>query len=298
MHLPTLRNLQYLVSVHDCHHFGAAAKICFVSQSTLSTGIQNLEETLGVTLIERDNKNLVFTTVGLDVVRQAREILAATRDLITTAETASKPFSAALRLGVIPTIAPFLLPKILKLWRRRYPPLKVFIQEEKTDSIIEGLRNGELDLGLLALPYKLPNLVSRVLGKDRFLLAFHKNSQLVKNGSNLRYEELPKESLLLLQDGHCLRDHALSACQLEGSVKINTFSANSLHTLVEMLKNDLGITFLPQVAINAGLITNTEIVTQEPDTQAYREIGLVWRPNSTRAEEFKVLSNLIKDEIF
>lgn len=299
MRLPSLKHLNYLVNVHKYQHFGEAAKACFVSQSTLSSGIAALESLLGVRLIERDNKKILFTPLAEEVVRQAQHILLSVEELSDQVEHFSRPFGGALKLGVIPTIAPFLIPQILMMIKQKFPELKVFVREEQSDVVLRQLNDGELDLVLLALPYPATGVVMKSFYNDRFFFAQHKNSQINNSQLNSDYSNLADQSLLLLEDGHCMREHALSACHLERSEKINSFAATSLHTLVQMVNNDLGVTFLPQMAITSGILNNTDIIIQPlPDKHNdYREIGFAWRVQSNRTEEFEQLFKLIKKQI-
>ncbi|MCW8932814.1 MAG: hydrogen peroxide-inducible genes activator [Gammaproteobacteria bacterium] len=303
MRLPSLKHLQYLINVHKYQHFGEAAKACFVSQSTLSSGIAALETVLGTRLIERDNKKILFTPLAEEVVKQAQHILLSVEGLTEQVQSFSRPFGGTLKLGVIPTIAPFLIPQVLMMIKQGFPELKVFVREEQSHVVLKMLNDGELDLVLLALPYPSSGVVMKSFYEDRFYFAQHKDSQL---NASIKTEELAADysnladnSLLLLEDGHCLRDHALSACHLKLTEKINPFSASSLHTLVQMVNNDLGVTFLPEMAISSGILDNTDIsISLLPDTQNdYREIGFAWRIQSNRTEEFEHLYQMIKAQI-
>jgi len=299
MRLPSLKYLHYLVNVHQYRHFGKAAKACYVSQSTLSTGIANLEKVLNVQLIERDSKHVLFTPLAEDVVKQSKQILLGIDELSQMVERYSKPFGGRLRLGIIPTISPFLLPQIMLLIRRTFPQLEVFVKEEKSDVVLDWLHQGELDLVLLALPYPANGLEMVSFYQDPFYFAYHKDSQYVSEEMHDDYSGLPEGAILLLEDGHCLRDHALDVCKLRGSNKINSFAATSLHTLVQMVNNDLGVTFLPHMAIKSGILNNTDIVTSVISRQQYnyREIGFSWRNHSTRKDEIQILIEVIREQI-
>ena len=296
MRLPSLKHLNYLINVHKYQHFGKAATACFVSQSTLSSGIAALETVLGVRLIERDNKKILFTPLAEDVVRQAKDILLGVEELTEQVQHYAKPFGGILKLGVIPTIAPFLIPQLLMMIKQEFPELKVFVREEKTDIVLKLLNEGELDLVVLALPYPAAGVEMKSFYKDRFYFARHKQSKFSPINLTTDYSNVADHSILLLSDGHCMRDHALSACHLERSSKINSFSASSLHTLVQMVNNDLGVTFLPEMAIKSGILNNTEIeISPLPDKENdYREIGLAWRIQSNRKTEFNQLLQLLK----
>ena len=299
MRLPSLKHLHYLVNVHKYQHFGEAAKACYVSQSTLSSGIAALENLLGVRLIERDNKKILFTPLAEEVVRQARQILMSVQDLNEQVQYYARPFGGILKLGVIPTIAPFLIPQILMILKQEFPELKVFVREEQSDVVLKQLYEGELDLVLLALPYPATGVVMKSFYQDKFYFAQHQDSQFHTEHLKQDFSNLMDNSLLLLEDGHCMREHALSACHLERSEKINSFAASSLHTLVQMVNNDLGVTFLPEMAVASGILNNTEVIIHDlPDQEHnYREIGFAWRSQSNRQEEFEKLYQLIKGRI-
>jgi LysR family hydrogen peroxide-inducible transcriptional activator len=299
MRLPSLKHLNYLVSVHKHKHFGEAAKACFVSQSTLSSGIASLESLLGVRLIERDNKNILFTPLAEEVVKQAQQILVDVQELTDQVQHFSKPFGGILKLGVIPTIAPFLIPQLLMMFKQEFPELKVYVRENQSHVVLKQLNEGELDLVLLALPYPATGVVMNSFYKDHFYFAQHKDSQYYVDHLEKDYSNLADNTLLLLEDGHCMRNHALSACSLQHTEKINDFAANSLHTLVQMVNNDLGVTLLPEMAIASGILKDTDItICPLPDSEIdYREIGFAWRSHSNRTEELNKLFNFVKKRI-
>ena len=300
MRLPSLKHLYYLVNVHKYKHFGKAAQACHVSQSTLSTGIANLEAILNVRLIERDNKNLLFTPLAEEVVQQAQRIILEVDELSDYVERYAKPFGGTLKLGVIPTIAPFFLPQLLLMIKQHFSELKVLVKEAQSSEVLQQLHEGQLDLVLLALPYPVSGVVTRSFYQDRFYFAYHKQTQFHVEPLQKDFSNLEDNSILLLEDGHCLRDHALAACHLERSVKINTFSASSLHTLVQMVNNDLGTTFLPQMAISGGILENTDLqIKALPDRDHdYRDIGFAWRAQSTRAKEIEQLHALVEQQVY
>lgn len=299
MRLPSLKHLHYLVKVHKYQHFGEAAKACYVSQSTLSSGIAALENMLGVRLIERDNKKILFTPLAEEVVAQAQQILLSVKELNEQVQHFSQPFGGSLKLGVIPTIAPFLIPQILMMIKQQFPQLKVFVREEQSDVVLKQLHDGDLDMVLLALPYPATGVVMKSFYQDRFYFAQHKDSQFYNEQLHKDYSNLLDHSLLLLEDGHCMRDHAISACHLERSEKINAFAASSLHTLVQMVNNDLGVTFLPEMAIASGILHNTDVIIHPlPDKEHdFRDIGFVWRSQSNRLNEFEELFELVEGQI-
>lgn len=292
---PSLKQLHYLVTLFETRHFGEAAELCFVSQSTLSKGIQNLEELLSCQLIERDNKSLVFTTLGEDVVARGRELLARGQDLMEVSSAKGDSMQGQLRVGCIPTIAPFLLCDLVQEVNQRFPQLNLLLREDTTTNLLAALRNGQMDVLILALPVDIAGMESKVVGRDPFKMVISKH-QVDSITVPLRYDDLPNESVFLLEKEHCLTDHAVSACKLTTTEKINPFSATSLHTLVQMVANGLGTTFIPQMAIDHGLLDNQNLVIVEPPGQeAYREIGLVWRPSSSRLDTFNQLADVVRE---
>ncbi|MDB2387502.1 hydrogen peroxide-inducible genes transcriptional activator OxyR [Shewanella sp.] len=288
-HLPSLKNLFYLVNLHQEKNFNRAAKICYVSQSTLSSGIQNLEEQLGHQLIERDHKSFIFTAIGEEVVLRSRKLLTDVDDLVELVKHQGEPMTGEIRLGCIPTIAPFLLSRVVQHCKNVYPDLTLLLKEDTTDRLVDALGKGELDLLLLALPVDTSGYHSMKVGIDPFKMVVHQGLTNVLS-EPVNYKDLPDESIFLLQAEHCITGHAVSACQLGESSKINPFAATSLHTLVQMVDCKLGTTFLPQMAIDAGILNDTGLVTIDPlgDTP-YRDIGLVWRQTSSRIVTFRTL---------
>ncbi len=293
-HLPTTKQLRYFVALEQYEHFGKAAESCFVSQPAFSVAIKELENMLNIQLVDRTNKNVTVTSLGRDVARQARVVLRELEDLVEMAKGNQLPLTGPLKLGVIPTIAPFLLPRLLPALRAEFPDLRLYLKEDLTERIYERLMDGELDLILIALPYELRNTTDMVLFEDRFFLAHQQNSALIRPG-DYDLNELPSDSILLLEDGHCLRDHALSACNIKNVDKVSNITATSLLTLVQMVDADLGITYLPEMAVNSSLLKNTRIKTTPMEPGSSRQIGLVWRKASTRQDEFTMLGNFIQE---
>ena len=293
-HHPTLKQLRYLVTLAETRHFGNAAKACHVSQSTLSAGIHELEQQLGVTLVERNSKHILLTQAGEDVVRRALSVLNQVDDLVAACEVAREPFNSRMRLGVIPTIAPFLLPRLLKILRRKYPHFQLFIRENLTDRLIEELERGELDVLLLALPYSAEGMTTEHLFYDDFLLAMPKEHPL-ENKKTLYTSDLRGQELLLLEDGHCLRQHAMEACRLNEADFSVPYQATSLNTIVQMIANGIGITLLPRMAEQARILSGTEVVSRPfTEKEIRRSIGLMWRQKSPRCPEFRLLGEFIK----
>lgn len=294
-HPPTLKQLKYLCAVADKQHFSHAAESCFVSQSTLSAGINELEQTLGVTLIDRSKKHVSLTAIGREVTERARTVLTDIDDLVATAVAAHEPFSTEMRLGVIPTIAPFLLPKILKTFRQRYPEFKLYIREDLSGNLLEELHAGELDILLLALPYPADGVTERHLFYDELLLATNKGSPLAKR-NKLMTKDLKHSELLLLEEGHCLRDHVLDACKLKNrDIKV-PYQATSLNTVIQMVANDIGVSILPKMAVDAKILRGTSVETHPfADRVVQRSIGLMWRKRSPRQDEFEQVGELINE---
>lgn len=290
--LPSIKQLQYLLALHHHQHFGRAAEACFISQSTLSASILNLEEAMDAQLLERDHKTFLFTPLGEEIVRQSRAILLRLEELTAYAQEEGKPMTGTIRLGCIPTIAPFVLSDLVGLAREPYPALKLLLREDTTENLLHALREGQIDLLLLALPYETEGLHTKTLAQDAFKLVLHKD--WLHQGFDKEITAWPDESIFLLEREHCLTRHALQACELKESHKINPFYATSLHTLTQMVNSKLGVTFLPQMAINSGILNNTELVAQQPTAKnAYREIGIAWRPTSNKQQSYQLLSQLL-----
>lgn len=292
--LPTLKQLQYLVALHEHGHFGRAAEASFVSQSTLSAGIRELESLLGVTLVERSRRVVRFTQLGNQVVAKAHRVLREAEELTDLVQASGKPLTGDLAMSVIPTIAPFLLPRILRRLRRERPDLRLQLREETSHTAVESLHHGRADCVLLALPFPTGEVDSAHICEDRLFVAFPKGDPRDPP------DEIPSSMIdggrmLLLEDGHCLRDHALAACnrpELRGSASM---VGTSLHTLVQMVDGGLGQTMLPQMALDAGILTGTDVVARPLKAKhASREIALVWRKNSPRRDEFELLAKELR----
>ncbi|MBU2898550.1 hydrogen peroxide-inducible genes activator [Vibrio hepatarius] len=295
---PNLKQLHYLITLHETRHFSEAAKKCFVSQSTLSKGIQNLEELIGCPLYEKKDKKgpLVFTLAGEQVVKQGRELLAKGQDLVELGRICQgDEMQGQLRVGCIPTIAPFLLCDLVQEVNQSFPMLNLLLREDTTNNLLAALRHGELDVLILALPVDIGGMESKIVGSDPFKMIISRYQANVIR-TPIKYDELPDESVFLLEKEHCLTEHAVSACQLTSKEKINPFSATSLHTLVQMVANGMGTTFIPQMAIDHGLIENQNLVVVDPpEQQAHRHIGLVWRPSSSRVNTFNQLAQVVSE---
>jgi LysR family hydrogen peroxide-inducible transcriptional activator len=293
--LPSLRHLRYLAALAETKHFGRAAEACFVTQSTLSAGLKELESRLGVTLVERTKRRVMLTPLGEEVVARARRLLSAAGEITELVRASSEPLSGLLNLGVIPTVAPFLLPKVLAKVRKAHPKLRLHLVEDLTARLLERLQAGALDLALIALPYHVPEIETIELGDDPFMLATPPGHPLAGQ-EHVEAGELEKAPLLLLEEGHCLRDHALAACRLaEAAPAGERLQATSLHTLTQMVAGGMGVTLLPQMAVDAGLVKGTGITTSPlDDPAAKRRIGFAWRPSSPRKAEFKKLAEYFR----
>jgi LysR family hydrogen peroxide-inducible transcriptional activator len=291
--LPTLRQLRFLVAVVDRCHFGQAAAACLVGQSTLSAGILELEDLLGVRLLERTRRSVVPTPVGREIAERARAILKAGEDLVDVAQAAQAPMQGPLHLGFIPTIGPFMLPRVMPGLRAAFPELKLYLREEQTAPLLARLEGGELDAAVVALPYPLDDLETLELAQDRFWMVCPEGHRL-GNADSVRPGDMALDDLLLLEDGHCMREHALAACAWEGARRNTAFQGTSLHTLVQMVANGLGVTLLPQMAIDAGILRGLDLsaIPLEGDAP-FRRIGLVWRKTSGRGETFRRLAGVL-----
>ena len=290
-YLPTLKQLQYLVALHDVGHFGRAAESCYVTQSTLSAGIRELETLIGITLVERTRRVVRFTPIGERIAEKARRVLREAEELGDLARAAGRPLSGELRMSVIPTIAPFMLPRILPELRRRYPELKLFLREEPSGAACEGLHQGRTDCVLLALPYACGEVDVEPLFDDRLFFAAPEDEG---QGAAIAPADIDPERMLLLEDGHCLKDHALAACNRPEMWSSATMMGTSLHTVVQMVENGLGVTMLPEMAIRAGILEGTHIAARPLDAEnSSRRIALVWRRASPREKDFRLLADVL-----
>ncbi len=293
-YLPTVKQLQYLVALHEQQHFGRAAEASFVSQSTLSAGIRELESLLGVTLVERSRRVVRFTPLGNAVVAKAHRVLREIEELAEIVQAAGKPLSGELRMSVIPTIAPFLLPRILPRLRQERPQLKLFLREETSDQALESLHHGRADCVLLALPFATGEVESAKISDDELFVAFPKDDPR-DPPAEISPAMIDEGRLLMLEDGHCLKEHVLAACNRPELRASATMIGTSLHTLVQMVDNGLGLTMLPKMAIDAGILHETDVVARPlKGEQTSREIALVWRAKSPRGDEFRLLAEELR----
>ena len=294
MRYPTIKQLRYFIALTETNHFGRAAQASFVSQSAFSSAIAELEELLETQLVDRTNRRVTITANGQQVATQARLVLRDVEALVEMAQGDRDPLAGELRLGVIPTIAPFMLPPILPKLRRKFPKLRLLLAEDQSERIYDRLMDGDLDAILLALPYDMTGVDVTELFRDPFCLAYRDGTELV-DPENYRFNRLDSETVLLLEDGHCLRDHAIAACRIRNTQKVRPFAANSLLTLVEMVDADLGISFLPEMARDSALLRNTRVRLAPLTEKSYRTIGLAWRSGSQRGEEFRMLGRFLTE---
>jgi LysR family transcriptional regulator, hydrogen peroxide-inducible genes activator len=293
VHLPTIKQLQYLVALQRFGHFGRAADACFVTQSTLSAGLRELETLLGITLVERTRRVVRFTALGERIADKATKVLRETEELAEMARAQGRPLHGDLRMGVIPTIAPFLLPTMLPQLREQWPELKLYLREETSSAACDALHRGQLDCVLLALPFACGDVERAMLFDDRLYVAYPHGE--APGTASVEAAEIDESRLLLLEDGHCLKDHALSACNRPDLRAHAEMMGTSLHTLVQMVDNGLGVTFVPQMAIEAGILSGTGVEARPLRSEhPYRSIALIWRRSSPREGEFQMLAAALR----
>ena len=293
---PTLRQLRYLVTVCRTGHFGRAAEACRVTQSTLSAGIAELERLLGVTLFERTGRSVMPTPLAIEMAERARAVLRQVDDIVEMAQARGEPLAGPLRLGVIPTIGPFLLPRVERALRATYPALKLVLREDQSARLMGLLASGEMDAAILAFPYDTPGMTAKVFHEDRLFLATPPGHPLAARQA-IPVEAIPRDELLLLEDGHCLRDHALGACRIEGR-PTGEIQGTSLYTLVQMVAGGLGVTLVPAMAKDSAMLSGIEVAYRPIASDgAARDVGLVWRATSSRAEEFDDLAAVLETEM-
>jgi LysR family hydrogen peroxide-inducible transcriptional activator len=293
VHPPTIKQLQYLVALREHGHFGKAADACFVTQSTLSAGLRELETLLGVTLVERTRRVVRFTPLGESIADKAVRVLREAEELAEMARAQGKPLHGELRMGVIPTIAPFLLPAMLPRLRNEWPKLKLYLREETSQAACEALHRGQLDCVLLALPFGCGEVDSAPLFDDRLFVAYPRGE--APSGDMVDVNNIDENRMLLLEDGHCLKDHALSACNRPELRAHAAMMGTSLHTLVQMVDNGLGLTFVPAMAISAGILEGTQVDAKPlRSDHGFRRIALIWRRSSPREIEFRLLADSLR----
>ncbi|HEX6841986.1 MAG TPA: hydrogen peroxide-inducible genes activator [Stellaceae bacterium] len=291
--LPSLQQLRFLSALAEHKHFGRAAAACAVTQSTLSAGLQELEDRLGASLVERSRRHCLLTPLGEDIVERGRRLLRDAEDLAEAARGAQEPLSGPLRLGVIPTIGGYFIPGVMPGLTQAFPKLKLYLREEQTASILDKLENGQLDLALIALPYETGDLETMALGEDPILVALPKTHPLAK-ARRIERADLAGEALLLMEDGHCLRSHALEACRLAGPDRNEVFQGTSLRTLLQMAAGGIGITLMPEMAVAAEITPGSGLVARHLQGEPSRQIALAWRRSSARKAEFRTLGRHFK----
>ena len=295
--MPSIKQLKYLCAVAEHKHFSKAAAACHVTQSTLSVAIQDLESQLGVVVFERNKKTVLITPLGEKLLHQARGILGAVEDFVSLARANEGALSGEIRLGVIPTIGPFILPPILKNLRKSYPRLKLYLKEALSAQLLLQLQQGRLDLIMLAFPYAMPDMETVNLFRDEFLLCLPPGHKLEK-AKQVKQQQLRGESLLLLEEGHCLRDHALEACKLQSADTDLVYQGTSLHTLIQMVANGLGVTLLPEMAVQANVLGDTHLQLKHFSSEnVSREIGMAWRRSDPRRDDYLLLAEFIQSHM-
>lgn len=289
-----LRDLGYLVALAEHRHFGHAAEACFVSQPTLSTQIRKLEDELGVALVERTPRKVLLTDVGREIVARAHDVLHEVDQIKAIARRTLDPESGSVRLGIFPTLGPYLLPHVVPLIRKRFPRLELLLVEEKTEEVLRRLREGKLDAGILALPVHEDSLHVEFLFEEPFVLAVPESHPLAGH-KPLRLKDLADQRLLLLEDGHCLRDQALEVCHLAGAGERSGFRATSLETLRQMVGADVGITLLPTLAINPPVASIDNLCLVEfAGHPPHRRVAMVWRKSSAMGDFLKLLADVFR----
>jgi LysR family hydrogen peroxide-inducible transcriptional activator len=292
--LPSLRQLRYLITLSETLNFRRAAENLYVTQSTLSAGIKELENVLGAILVERDKRNVRFTPLGYEIVERARKILAQAEDLVQLARGSQEPLSGLLRLGVIPTVAPFLLPMVLPALRTAHPKLKLYLREDLTERLIERVESGELDFALIALPYDTGDLIVRQIFKDEFWFVTRQGDKLARE-KEIAIRDIDTSRVLLLEEGHCLRNHTIEACGARRmAAHQGDLEATSLFTLLQMVHNGMGVALLPEMVIKAGALVGSEL-TARPFAHRVpsRTIALVMRGSSPLTPDYELLADLI-----
>jgi len=293
----SLKQLHYALAIEKTLHFKKAAEACNVSQSTLSTAINELEKQLGVAVFERNNKQVLITNNGRLILDKAKSVKLALDELMQIPQINKQPFASSMAIGVIPTIGPYLLPKVLPEVRKQYPNFQLKIIEEQSHVLVDMVKNGDIDAAILALPYPIEGLMSFEFWQEDFYWVCHKD-ECPSKVQEITSEELEIEKLMLLKDGHCLKEHALAACKLQSSQKDSDFNSASLYTLIQMVAGKLGTTLVPQMALDQLIHNESElraIHLNEPGP--HRSIALVIRPNYVRTNELTLLKDIFVKEL-
>lgn len=293
----SLKQLHYALAIEKTLHFKKAADACYVSQSALSTAINELEKQLGVTIFERNNKQVLVTSRGKLILDKAKRVKVELEQLMQVSQLDKAPFSMPMSIGVIPTIGPYLLPKVLPEVRRQFPEFKLKIHEEQSHVLVDMVKSGELDAAILALPFPIAGLMSFDFWQEDFYWVSHKDEHH-SHLQEITTDEIELEKLMLLKDGHCLKEHALAACSLKQHTKNNDFDAVSLHTLIQMVAGKLGTTIVPEMALDQLITDDSELVAvhlNEPSP--HRTIALIIRPNYVRTEELIMLNDIFAKQL-
>ena len=292
--LPTMKQLQYLVALADTRHFGRAALRCNITQSTLSAGIRDLETVLGTAVAERSNRRVLITPVGAQTAERAKAVLREAEEVMEVARAGRSPMTGEMRLGVIPTIGPFVLPRVFPALRERFPELTIYLREEQTAPLLARLEDGELDVALIALPYETGDLRMDVIMEDEFLFACNRDHSLAGT-DEVSLEALAGEQLMLLEEGHCLRGHTLDVCRTTDRRARAQFEASSLLTMVQMVAAGVGVALIPRLAVDTHITRGTDISLSRLGVPAARQIGLAWRQMSLRTKEFRLLADTLRE---
>ncbi|MCY4129204.1 MAG: hydrogen peroxide-inducible genes activator [Gammaproteobacteria bacterium] len=291
--LPTLKQLQYLVALAETRHFGRAAERCFITQSTLSAGIRDLETVLEIEVAERTNRQVMLTRVGERIAERARVLLRDAEDVMDIARASRAPMSGEIRLGVIPTIGPFFLPKVMPPIRSNFQSLKLFLREDRTLQLLARLAEGELDLAVIALPFDTRDFCVEIIFEDELLFACARDHPLAGR-SVVDLDTLDMDQLMLLEEGHCLRDQTLEFCHDRNLGNSSPFEATSLHTLVQMVAAGIGVALIPKLAVDAAITSGANVSLSRTKLPAFRRIGVAWRSTSSRTRDFQTLSQFFR----
>lgn len=293
----SLKQLKYALAIEKTLHFKKAAEACNVSQSALSTAINQLEKQLGVAIFERNNKKVLVTSKGQLILDKARKVKLDVDELLQVSQSYKEPLSSPMTIGIIPTIGPYLLPKVLPEVRKQYPNFKLRIIEEQSHVLVDMVRNGDSDAAILALPYPIDGLVSFNFWQEDFYWVSHKDecsSQMLE----ITTEELEIEKLMLLKDGHCFKEHALAACNLKSINQDSEFDSASLHTLIQMVAGKLGTTLVPQMALDQLIYNESELrAVHLNEPGPHRSIAFVIRPNYVRSNELIILKDIFNEQL-
>ncbi|QQG36945.1 MAG: hydrogen peroxide-inducible genes activator [Micavibrio aeruginosavorus] len=293
MQTPTIRQLEYFLAVAGHLSFHKAAQHCHVTQPALSEGLATLEDLLGEKLFIRSKRDVALTPVGESLVSPARDIITRAENLVLMARTRKEPFTGAITLGIIPTIAPYLLPALLPALQRRFPQMDLQLKEDVTARLLSALDQRKIDIALMAFPYATPGMTQIELWSEPFVIAMPGTHSAIKKPATI--DDLSRHNIMLLEDGHCLRDHALVACNLQPGKQRKTFGATSLATLIQMVQHGYGSTLLPAMAANPQTLPRGVAIQRFTNPQPHRKIGLCWRQNDPREEDFRTLGKMIAE---